>query len=295
MRPKSACKAASTGLYRADLYRHLPPGQGGGGDIHIHAFSPLEIWQGAQTLGLGVETFLGKLIAAGLGSLPGTAAEILDDEIRAIICPDKITTAQWFQVMEAAHSLGLKSTATIMFGHVEGLQHWARHLVRLRELQQRSGGFTSLFHCRLSPVRHRSTCRANPGGDPRSGNRYSCTLSPGWRCTLARQYPGVLGQKLGEGGVRVCMNAGVNDLGGTLMNETITCSAGATHGQETSPQQMESRIRDAGGYPGSGQPGTALLPGRGPVRLCRRRAEPAVNDAPVKQTLRERKRVATAP
>ena len=111
-------------------------------DMHVHAFSPLEIWHGAGTLGLPLEDYLARLKAAGLASLPGTAAEILDDEVRAILCPDKITTEQWFEVMEAAHGVGLKSTATIMFGHVDGYRHWARHLLRVRELQAETGGFT---------------------------------------------------------------------------------------------------------------------------------------------------------
>ncbi|MFP6732869.1 MAG: 7,8-didemethyl-8-hydroxy-5-deazariboflavin synthase CofG, partial [Rhodospirillales bacterium] len=111
-------------------------------EMHVHAFSPLEIWQGAKTLGIDIAAFLGRLQAAGLGSLPGTAAEILDDEVRAIICPDKLNTAQWFEVMDAAHGLGLKTTATIMFGHVDGARHWARHLLLLRRHQARTGGFT---------------------------------------------------------------------------------------------------------------------------------------------------------
>ena len=110
--------------------------------IHVHAFSPLEIWQGAATLGRTVPDFLKELQEAGLGSLPGTAAEILDDEVRAVICPDKIVTDQWLSVMEAAHGLGLRSTATIMFGHVDSPRHWARHLLRVRALQERTGGFT---------------------------------------------------------------------------------------------------------------------------------------------------------
>src|SRR5262245_62441908 len=110
--------------------------------MHVHAFSPLEIWHGAHSLGLSLIDYLSRLRAAGLGSLPGTAAEILDDDVRAVLCPDKITTAQWLEVMEAAHSVGLKSTATIMFGHVDAYVHWARHLLRVRELQARTGGFT---------------------------------------------------------------------------------------------------------------------------------------------------------
>ena len=110
--------------------------------MHIHAFSPLEIWQGAKTLGLGLEGYLERLQKAGLGSLPGTAAEILDDEVRDILCPDKINTEQWLDVMAAAHKVGLKTTSTIMFGHIDRPVHWARHLLRLRRLQARSGGFT---------------------------------------------------------------------------------------------------------------------------------------------------------
>jgi FO synthase len=111
-------------------------------DIHVHAFSPLEVWHGATTLGLPLAEYLATLKSAGLGSLPGTAAEILDDEVRAVLCPDKIDTAQWLEVMEAAHSVGLRSTATIMFGHVDAYRHWARHLLRVRALQEKTGGFT---------------------------------------------------------------------------------------------------------------------------------------------------------
>ncbi|MGH2543283.1 MAG: radical SAM protein, partial [Ardenticatenaceae bacterium] len=110
--------------------------------IHVHAFSPLEVWQGAHTVGLPVADYLERLIGAGLGSLPGTAAEILDEEVRAVICPDKITTRQWLDVMEQAHGLGLRSTATIMFGHADLPAHWARHLLQLRALQASTGGFT---------------------------------------------------------------------------------------------------------------------------------------------------------
>ncbi|GIS90930.1 MAG: hypothetical protein CM1200mP20_09710 [Pseudomonadota bacterium] len=117
--------------------------------MHIHAFSPLEIQQGAETLGIAIREFLEALKETGLSTLPGTAAEILDDEIRQIICPDKINTAQWLEVIESAHSLGLKTTATIMFGHVEPPRHWARHLLRIRDLQSRTGGLPSSCRCRL--------------------------------------------------------------------------------------------------------------------------------------------------
>ncbi len=111
-------------------------------DLHVHAFSALEVWQGAATLELPLRDYLGRLQAAGLASLPGTAAEVLDDEIRAAICPDKVSTEQWLEVHSTAHAVGLSSTTTIMFGHVDGPRNWARHLLRLRDQQRRSGGFT---------------------------------------------------------------------------------------------------------------------------------------------------------
>ena len=120
--------------------------------IHIHAFSPLEVWQGAKTLGRTVPDFLRELKAAGLSSLPGTAAEILDDEVRAVICPDKIKTAEWLQVMEAAHATGLRSTVTIMYGHADRYEHWARHLLRIRALQARTGGFTEFVPLPFVPM-----------------------------------------------------------------------------------------------------------------------------------------------
>ena len=110
--------------------------------MHVHAFSPLEVWHGAHTLGLSLEDYLTGLREAGLSSLPGTAAEILDDEVRDVLCGDKIRTAEWFDVMRAAHRVGLRSTSTIMFGHIERTEHWARHIRRIRDLQQETGGFT---------------------------------------------------------------------------------------------------------------------------------------------------------
>jgi len=120
--------------------------------IHVHAFSPLEVWQGAETLGLSVRAFLERLRGEGLGTLPGTAAEILDDEVRAVICPDKINTAQWLKVMAEAHAVGLRTTATIMFGHVESPLHWARHLLRIRALQRETGGFTEFVPLPFVPM-----------------------------------------------------------------------------------------------------------------------------------------------
>jgi FO synthase len=126
--------------------------------IHVHAFSPLEVSHGARTLGLSLEAFLQRL-EAGLSTLPGTAAEILDDEVRDVLCPDKLRTAEWLEVMETAHRVGLRSTATIMFGHVDGFEHWARHLMRIRELQRRTGGFTEFVPLPSSTWRRRSGAR----------------------------------------------------------------------------------------------------------------------------------------
>lgn len=212
-------------------------------DMHIHAFSPLEVWQGAATLGLEVETFLKQLKQAGLNTLPGTAAEILDDEVRAIICPDKIDTQQWLGVMEAAHKVGLRSTATIMFGHVDRLEHWARHLLRVRSLQARTGGFTEFvplpFVASEAPVYLKGKARRGPTF------RESVLMHAVARLVFNGLISNIQASwvKLGHNGVEACLNAGVNDVGGTLMNETITRAAGATHGQETSPQQMDALIR----------------------------------------------------
>ena len=134
--------------------------------IHVHAFSPLEVLHGATTLGLPLAQFLQHLKNEGLATLPGTAAEILDDEIREVICPDKLSSEQWLEVMRAAHGVGLKSTSTIMFGHVETPVHWARHLLRLRALQSETGGFTEFvplaFVHMESPLWRRGQARSGP-------------------------------------------------------------------------------------------------------------------------------------
>jgi FO synthase len=211
-------------------------------DIHIHAFSPLEVSQGAATLGLSVREFLARLKDAGLGTLPGTAAEILDDEVRAIICPDKITTAQWLQVIETAHSLGLRTTATIMFGHVDRYRHWARHLLRLRHLQERTGGLTEFvplpFVPMETPIHLRGGCRLGPTF------REAVLMHAIARLALHPLVKNIQTSwvKMGPQGVAACLAAGANDLGGTLMNESITRAAGAIHGEEMPPEAMEALI-----------------------------------------------------
>jgi FO synthase len=218
-------------------------------DIHIHAFSPLEVTQGARTLGLSVEAFLEELKAAGLGTLPGTAAEILDDEVRGIICPDKITTAQWLDVVATAHGIGLRTTATIMYGHVESYAHWARHLLRLRALQQQTGGLTELVPLPFVPMETPIYLH----GRARSGPTYREAVLMHAVARLALN-PHVINiqtswVKMGREGVKACLDAGANDLGGTLMNESITRAAGAVHGEELPPADMEALIRSIGRKP----------------------------------------------
>lgn len=214
--------------------------------MHLHAFSPLEVWQGAETLGVSVDEFLQQLRAAGLSTLPGTAAEILHDDVRAIICPDKINSQQWLDVMRSAHHAGLKSTATIMFGHVDTPQHWASHLLKVRDLQAETGGFTEFvplpFVASEAPMYLKGKARKGP-------TFRECLLM---HAVARLVFNGLIDNiqaswvKMGPGGVAACLNAGVNDLGGTLMNETITRAAGADHGEETTPQQMQQRIGNAG-------------------------------------------------
>ena len=218
-------------------------------DLHLHAFSALEIWQGAATLGMRLEDYLTELREAGLSSLPGTAAEILDDEVRQVICPDKVTTAQWLQVHDVAHRVGLRSNVTMMFGHVESPRNWARHLVHSREQQRSSGGFTEFVPLPFVHMEAPMWLR----GQARSGPTFGETLLVHAVARLAL-HPWITNiqvswVKLGAQGVAAALRAGVNDLGGTLMNESISRSAGAEHGQEFAPEAMEELIRSAGRIP----------------------------------------------
>ena len=218
-------------------------------EIHIHAFSALEIWQGAATLGVSLDDYLARLRDLGLGSLPGTAAEVLDDEVRAIICPDKVSTAQWLEVHEAAHRVGLRSNVTMMMGHVEAPRHWANHLLRAREQQARSGGFTEFVPLPFVPMEAPMFLK----GLARRGPTFGEALLVHAVARLAL-HPlidniQVSWVKIGPEGVRQALAAGVNDLGGTLMNESISRAAGSEWGQELPPDQMEELIRSAGRVP----------------------------------------------
>src|ERR1700692_654819 len=218
-------------------------------DMHVHAFSPLEVTQGAATLGLSLHDFLAQLKQAGLGTLPGTAAEILDDDVRAIICPDKINTAQWLDVQRAAHQAGLRTTSTIMYGHVETSTSWAKHLLALRDLQAETGGFTEFvplpFVHMEAPMYRLGMAR--PGPTFREGVLMHAVARLALHPLISNIQTSWV--KMGPVGAAVCLKSGANDLGGTLMNESISRAAGTQHGQEFPPHDMEALIRSIGREP----------------------------------------------
>jgi FO synthase len=217
--------------------------------IHVHAFSPLEVTHGARTLGVSLADYLRELQRTGLRTLPGTAAEILCDDVRATICPDKLDTAAWLEVMRTAHKLGLRSTSTIMFGHVERPVHWARHLLALRDLQSETGGFTEFvplpFVHMEAPIWRRGAARSGPTF------RESMLMHAVARLVLHPLLPNVQASwvKLGRAGALQALDAGANDLGGVLMNESITRAAGGVNGQELDAASMEAAIRSHGREP----------------------------------------------
>jgi FO synthase len=215
-------------------------------DIHVHGFTALEVTEGARRLGEPLSDYLRRLMDAGLRSLPGTAAEILDDEIRATLCPDKINTEEWLEAHRTAHSLGLRSNITIMFGAIEQPRHWARHLVRTRDLQKETGGFTEFVGL---PFVH----MAAPIYLQRKARR-----GPTWREVVLMHavariaYHGLVENiqaswvKLGPDGARQLLMAGVNDLGGTLINENISRAAGASHGQGLDEEGFQAIVEPLG-------------------------------------------------
>jgi FO synthase len=219
-------------------------------DMHIHAFSPLEVTQGAATLGIPIRSFLAQLKGAGLSTLPGTAAEILDDEVRAVICADKVNTAEWLDVVRTAHGLGLRTTSTIMYGHIEHPLSWARHLLAVRDLQADTGGFTEFvplpFVHMEAPMYLRGAARRGPTF------REAVLMHAVARLTLHPHITNIQTSwvKMGPEGAAACLKAGANDLGGTLMNESISRAAGTEHGQEFPPEAMENLIQSLGRTPG---------------------------------------------
>ncbi len=199
--------------------------------IHIHGFTALEVTEGAKRLDEPLDSYLRRLMDAGLKTLPGTAAEILDDEIRAILCPDKVNTEEWLHAHRTAHSVGLRSNITIMFGSVEQPVHWARHLIRTRDLQEETGGFTEFvplpFVHMASPIYLQRKSRRGPTF------RENLLMHAVGRIAYGPLVPNVQVSwvKIGASGARQILQAGANDLGGTLMDENISRAAGAAHGQ----------------------------------------------------------------
>ncbi len=254
MQPRFACRAASPPDFTGDFYVGIVEGiKAKLPAMHVHGFTALEVWQGAQTLGISVRDLLIRLRDAGLGTLPGTAAEVLDDGVRRHLCPDKIRTAQWAQVHITAHELGLRSNNTLMFGHIDGPASWANHLEVAREIQRRTGGFTEFvplpFVHMGAPIYLQGRARPGPTWDE------VVLVHAVARIAFDGLIPNIQASwvKLGlDGGGRL-LDAGCNDLGGTLMDENISRAAGASHGQLATPEQFREVILAAVARPSSGR------------------------------------------
>ncbi len=218
-------------------------------ELHIHAFSPEEVLYGARRSGMTVKEYLGELRDAGIGSLPGTSAEILDDDLRERISPGRISTAQWKDLVTTAHSLGIPTTSTMMYGHLETPEHCARHLLLLRDLQRQSGGFTEFvllgfIHSQAPMYLQSRTPELRPGPSGIATLRIHAIA----RLVLNRDIPNLQVSWVKEGLklAQACLAAGANDLGGTLINESISTAAGAEHGQLLRPAEIRRCIQDAG-------------------------------------------------
>jgi FO synthase len=214
--------------------------------IHIHGFTALEVTEGARRLGEPLASYLGRLYDAGLKTLPGTAAEILDDEIRAVLCPDKIRTDEWLEAHRTAHAVGLRSNVTIMFGSIESPVHWARHLLRTRDLQRETGGFTEFvplpFVHMAAPIYLQRRSRRGPTF------RETLLMHAVGRIAYGDLIPNVQASwvKVGVEGARQLLQAGCNDLGGTLMDENISRAAGARHGQGLTADDFQDIVAPLG-------------------------------------------------
>jgi 7,8-didemethyl-8-hydroxy-5-deazariboflavin synthase CofH subunit len=217
--------------------------------MHIHAFSPMEIVYGVELTGMSLEDYLHMLRDNGLDTLPGTAAEILDDEVRFVLSRNKLSTEQWKQVIRTAHSCGIRSTSTLMYGHVESPEHWVNQLLLFREIQQQTGGFTEFVP--LGFV-HQNTLLFQQG-IARSGPSLAehLKIHALARVLLAGSINNIQVSwvKLNRGLSQLCLHAGANDYGGTLMEENISREAGATAGQYTSPEDFQALILEAGRIP----------------------------------------------
>ena len=215
-------------------------------DMHIHGFTALEVLEGARRLDEPLESYLKRLMDAGLASLPGTAAEILDDEIRKDLCPDKINTEEWLEVHRTAHKIGLRSNVTMMFGSIEHPRHWVKHLLLCRDLQKETGGFTEFvglpFVHMASPIYLQEKSRRGPTF------RETLLLHAVARIAYNKLIPNIQASwvKIGFEGVRQLLQSGVNDLGGTLIDENISRAAGAQHGQMVKKSDFENLVAPLG-------------------------------------------------
>ena len=219
--------------------------------MHIHAFSPFEIWYGAAKTKQDYRGFLTDLKQRGLGSMPGTAAEILDVAVRRQLTKNKLSAEAWVEIIGTAHAVGIPTTATIMYGHVDGPGHWASHIALLRSMQKQTGGFTELVPLSFvhtdSPLYRDNPGRVRPGpsaDEVVKMHAVSRIMLHGWIDNIQVSWT-----KLGPQRARAMLAAGVNDLGGTLMNESISRAAGARHGQEITAAEMCAIIRSAGRVP----------------------------------------------
>ncbi|HMH49712.1 MAG TPA: 5-amino-6-(D-ribitylamino)uracil--L-tyrosine 4-hydroxyphenyl transferase CofH [Candidatus Acidoferrum sp.] len=221
-------------------------------DIHLHAFSPEEILYGTVRSGMSIKEYLTELKAAGLGTLPGTSAEILDQSIRDVIARGRITVAQWLEVITTAHALGIRTTSTIMYGHVETPEHWVRHMALLRSVQKETGGFTEFVP--LSLIHSEAPMYAKklvPGVRPGATGIEVVLMHALARLMLGPTFRNIQASWVKEGPklCQVLLTVGANDLGGTLINESISTSAGASYGQLVPPGELKRLIRDAGRVP----------------------------------------------
>ena len=217
--------------------------------LHIHAFSPMEIANGVDRTGMPLDDYLRMLKSERLGSIPGTAAEILDDEIRTALSPNKLPVARWVEIVRAAHEAGIPSTSTMMYGHVERTEHWVRHLMLLREIQKETHGFTEFVPLGFIHEKTRLYRRdhSRPGSSLREDlavHALSRLMLDGWIENIQVSWV-----KLGFDVSLACLEAGANDFGGTLMEESISRSAGATFGEYVSPGQFRALIRRIGRVP----------------------------------------------
>jgi FO synthase len=233
-------------FYYRDILRAV---KGAVPGMHIHAFSPMEIVYGVERTGMPLADYLSMLRDHGLGTLPGTAAEILDDEVRAILSANKLTTAQWIEVIRTAHRCGIRSTSTMMYGHTETPEHWVRQMRLLRSIQDETGGFTEFvplgFVHQNTLLFHQGLARSGPTlGEHLKVHALARLLLAGSINNLQVSWV-----KLNRGLSQLCLHAGANDYGGTLMEENISREAGATAGQYTSPQDFQSLILETGRIP----------------------------------------------